>query len=677
MSIKKEAIKYFKGEIEEQEMAHKLDEAFEITFRDVFGNFSYWFGEPKSTVTERFGLQQEILIIYSKHTKTDARVLTAIENIVRKPDFKYRLDKVLFILIHNGNEEETLNLIKASEDRIIVPIHFNQLNDNSRGSVFIRTNIANAIGSVDLFGMTSAITSDKYFFGRNALVQSLISRTTIQKENSGLFGLRKTGKTSVLRAIQRRLDGKPVLVEYFECSNPGVHTGRWWQVLQNIVERFISTLSRDFGINIELDTNYSDFNGGSKFISHIKDIIKTGQLNQIVMMLDEIEFITHGLSGALGKHWDNDFLPFWQTIRSTNQETKGQIVFIVAGVNPSCVEKSHIGTTQNPIFQLALPHYLEPFQKDLVREMVRSIGKYSGLKFSEDAHAFLQNTYGGHPFLIRIACSVIWKSVNKTNPETLIPITVQTFMSKQIDIKHRLNNPIKDILLSLVWWYPEEYDLLRILATGDAEFVQEYIISDPKSVFQFAQYGILKKENHSEFAISDIRDFLNTHGETYLKEISPFTRGDLPMDLLPEIPDLFSIGQLFEKRSEVEINLRRIIILYLSVKNAFDNIKISKDIISVLPRKSDRPDVKDLFVGRTPQEVANQLYVPDLKSIIAGHWDIFKNIFDTNQSRFEMNMDTLNKARRNDAHTKPLSKAEFEDFDNSYTWILNKIAKIK
>lgn len=148
------------------------------------------------------------------------------------------------------------------------------------------------------------------------------------------------------------------------------------------------------------------------------------------------------------------------------------------------------------------------------------------------------------------------------------------------------------------------------------------------------------------------------------------------MEILPEIPDLYSIGKLFEKRSEVELKLRRIIILYLGVKNAFDNSKISNDLIIALPKRGDRADIKDLFVGRKPQEVANQLYIPDLKSIISSHWEIFKNIFDINKNRFEMNMDILNIARRNDAHTKPLTKEEFEDFDNSYSWILNKISKI-
>lgn len=677
MGIANDALKYFTMSKDELELAKKLDEVFDITFRNTFGDKSFWIGDPKPNIKERFGLQQEVLIIFSEHSKTDARVLTTIENIIRNPDFKYRLDKVLFLLIHNGNQEETEKLLSVSVDRIIVPITIEELNDPSRGALFLRSKIAESIGSIDLFGMTSPITSDKYFFGRNTLVQSLISRTTVQKQNSGLFGLRKTGKTSVLRALQRRLEDKPVLVEYFECSNPGIHSGRWWQVLENIIEKCIDTIKRDFKKQCIIKTNYNQSNAGSRFTSNIKGILKEAKLQQIVFMLDEIEFITHGLSGALGQHWDNDFVPFWQTIRSTHQETQGQLVFLVAGVNPACVERSHFQKTQNPIFQLALPHYLEPFKKDLVREMVRTIGKYSGLKFHEDVYPFLQSTYGGHPFLIRIACSEVWKQADKLDPNKLVPISIKEFQYKQMDIKHRLSSPIRDILLSLVWWYPDEYDLLRILATGDTEFVKEYIRNESKTVFQFAQYGILKKDNLEEFAITDIKEFLNMHGETYLKEISPFIRGDIPPEILPEIPDLSSIGKLFEKRSEVELILRRTIILYLKVKNGFDSAKVSKDMINALPKRRERLDVKDLFIGRTPQEVINQLYIPDLKAIIANHWATFQNIFESNLTRFEMNMDTLNIARRVDAHTKPITKKEFENFENSYNWVLSRISKVE
>ena len=150
----------------------------------------------------------------------------------------------------------------------------------------------------------------------------------------------------------------------------------------------------------------------------------------------------------------------------------------------------------------------------------------------------------------------------------------------------------------------------------------------------------------------------------------------MPPEFLPEVPDLDVVGRLFEKRSQIEIGLRKAIILYLNVKFTFDNQKISKAIINGLLKRSDRPDPKDLFVGRSPQDTINQLYTLDLKGVIIKNWDVFNPLFDNKQQRFEMNMDTLNIARRVEAHTKPVTQEEIIDFENSYSWLLSKLAKI-
>lgn len=394
-------------------------------------------------------------------------------------------------------------------------------------------------------------------------------------------------------------------------------------------------------------------------------------------MFDEVEYITHGLSGALGQHWDGDFVPLWQCIRATHQETGGKFAFIVAGVNPSSVVRSHFGVTSNPIFQLAAPLFLEPLSVEAVRQMVRSIGRYAGLRFDEDVYQHLQETYGGHPYLIRVTCSEIWRVSDTKNPEHVTTVSVDAFIRRRREIKARLSQPIKDILLSLVWWYPEEYDLLRIFAEGSdgAGFVSEYMQTEPEAIIQFARYGILR-EGGGSFAIADLQEFLNEHGETYKREISPFVRGDMPPELLPEVPDLGLLGQLFEKRTEVELKLRKAIIYYLNVKYTFDPAQISQALMKGLRVRSDRKQPQALFIGRSPQDVINELYTSDLRSIIVANWDIFSPLFDGKKTWFEMNMETMNKARRVDAHAKPIDASEALDFNNSYSWLLNRLAKI-
>ena len=150
----------------------------------------------------------------------------------------------------------------------------------------------------------------------------------------------------------------------------------------------------------------------------------------------------------------------------------------------------------------------------------------------------------------------------------------------------------------------------------------------------------------------------------------------MPPNLLPEIPDLDVLGELFAKRSEIELKLRRAIILYLGVRTNFDPAQIALAMIKGLTNRLERRRPEELFIGRSPQEVANELYTQDLKQIILANWDVLGPIFSGQKSRFEMNMDTLNVARRKDSHTKPVTDEEKVEFHNSYGWLLARLAKI-
>ena len=663
---------YFSTRLEERQLALRLDEAFDVTFGSRTRELGFWLAEPKDHTKQRFGLTQEVLVIYSPFAKTDSRVLTAIAEVTGKQDFKYRVDQYIVLLIHKGSGDETAQLVRGRIDHVVVSFTANELLDPERGSLFVRARIAKELGAIDVFGVSSPITSDAQFFGRDDLVQSLMNRTVGQHQSVGLFGLRKTGKTSVLFAVQRRLQDRPVHCEYVDCQNPGVHSARWWQLLDVIAQRCLEAAGGHDGS--ATTGQFTDRDAGARFSAAMKRLLKLNPVEDVLLMLDEIEYITPGLGGPLGRHWDRDFVPFWQVVRATHQETQGRLNFVLSGVNPRCVEESHFEGFQNPVFQLASPQYLEPLSTSAGRDMVRSVGRYSGLRFQENVYGYLAEVYGGHPYLIRLACSEVWRSSGPSDPQQLTEISVESFQSGRDEIRSRLAQPAKDILLSLVWWYPEEYDLLRILAGGDAEFVAEYVKQQPQSVSQFKRYGLLKDDN--EFAIAELKTFLIERGDEYKREISPFAGGDMPPELLPEIPDLDTLGRLFGKRTKIEIQLRKAIILYLGVKHSWKQSRMVDAIVSGLNDRKDGLDQRELFVGRATQDAVNELFAVELKSVIAHNWEIFGGLFDGKKDRFEMNMDTLNVARRVDSHTKPVTAQEAEEFENSYVWLLNRLSKL-
>lgn len=665
---------FFNSHPDQACLAEALDEGFDVTFGAPRGDKFFWLASPKPHLNQRFGLQNEILVIYSPQAKSDARILTVIEQLSRSPDFRHRIDKVLFFVIHNGEKDSTDSLLESDSDRVIIGITSSELLNPGKGSLFLRAKISARFGKIDLFGMSSPIGTDQYFFGREALVQELIQSCTIKNQNVGLFGLRKTGKTSVLQAVLRRLESQNILADYIDCQSPGIHAARWWQALENIMDRLTQRLLNTHKRTAKTRLTYDQHNCGTRFsqdVALLLDQIKT----PVVLLLDEIEYITPQLSGTLGRHWDDDFIPFWQTIRAAHQELSGKLTFIVAGVNPSAVESTSFQSAPNPIFQLAQPRYLSPFTEADVRKMIRFFGRYSGATFTEDVIPYLATQFGGHPFLIRLAASEVWGRNYENDPQRLTEIGLSNFKALTGEISERIHQPIKDILLSLVWWYPEEYQLLMLIADGEKEFVEEYLQEVPQSLVRFANYGLLRGGTR-DFAINDIREFIKTEGEKYKNELSPFSRSEISPELLPEVPDLKVLGQLFEKRCEVEIMLRRAIMLYLGISHSWDENKIAKSIAQSLGRRSDRPDPQALFVGKHAKDVIQDLYTIDLKNVVLGNWRVMSPLFGGHRQRFEMNMDTINVARRHDGHTKSVTPGEMEDFMNSYGWLTRHLERV-
>lgn len=84
---------FFASRPKQREVAVRLDEAFDITYGDMHAELSFWPAGPRPHTRERFGLNQEVLVIYSSHSTTDARVLRAIDAIGRMQAFKHRMKR--------------------------------------------------------------------------------------------------------------------------------------------------------------------------------------------------------------------------------------------------------------------------------------------------------------------------------------------------------------------------------------------------------------------------------------------------------------------------------------------------------------------------------------------------------------------------------------------------------
>ena len=195
-----------------------------------------------------------------------------------------------------------------------------------------------------------------------------------------------------------------------------------------------------------------------------------------MLTFDEIENASPGISPS--DHWRNnqDFILFWQTLRSLFQRKKGLFSYLIVGTNPSSNEQPKIGDIDNPIFAQFPKEYIPRFSAPQTREMVRRLGKLMGLNFDEYVYAQLTEDFGGHPYLIRHVCSVIHRIADAQRPVDVGKALYERARKQFIREGRRY---FEMILTVLKQHYPDEYEMLKFLAVGDKKSFAEFANSDP------------------------------------------------------------------------------------------------------------------------------------------------------------------------------------------------------
>lgn len=610
-------------------------------------DYKFFLAKPVQRVEDALSISREIIVILSPYRNFEPRTLEAYD-VIRSEFLEQRYEKICYALISADDDIE--NKLKAcltnQEDQIIVPFSYSSFEEN-KNSDFIRNVFRKNFYSRDLFDYSEPLKKDTFFFGRTDIVTTVIEKHK-SGSNYGLFGLRKTGKTSIIFDIQRKSFSQDYLTCFIDCQDTSFNMRRWNKALfyvANEVYRAVydQQLSED---------EFTEENAGFRFTDIIKKCNK--KINKtILLMFDEIENITFGKSGV--DHWRNglDFVYFWQSIRSAYQRLNNLFTFTIFGTNPKCVEEPSILGADNPIYSAFQPNYIPGFDYTQTREMVRRLGKIMGLKFDEEIYSHLMEDYGGHPFLIRRVCS----KISKLNSER--PVTIDRIKYQQAKKQFNLDNVYFEMILDVLkQFYPDEYEMLNMLAMGDTESFQFFVSEDPAIVGHLVGYGLIKdKEQHYDFRIDAIKEYLIRRSGKH-----PYL--ETPAD---------KWGHLCKQRNELETELRKLVksVVKIAHKNETEAKTYVLKKIYGNDSKYTTKTYQELFDSR-----ASNIYLKNLTDLINADWQYFSDYFGK-QDVFIANMTILNSEGRFDAHATIPTEEEINAVDNSAKYLLRCIEKYK
>lgn len=627
----------------EKRVLMNLSKSFYLTYTGeklTIGNgtYSYFLMKPTTQFSEMFNLEREILCVFSVYTNFEPRSIDVFEHIHKNLP-KLRAESICSILISGDDEIDIKveSLLEADpEYPIIVPFTYKELflSKNQDG---ISDKFRKLFYTRDLFSFQSPLKKDIYFFGRNNLVNEIVNRHKSNEHNS-LFGLRKSGKTSIVYAVQRSLKLNNLEYVSIDCETPAIHIKKWNELLEKIVKTYHDT--KESKIKIEYKDRYLENNAAESFEEDILKIYLSKKKVSTLFIFDEIERITPGTASSL--HWNekNDFIYFWQTLRAFYQKHPHIYTYMLVGTNPSSVETSKFLTLDNPIY-LSMPNNFVPsFNLPQVKEMVTNLGSMMGLNFDDYICSKLFEDFGGHPFLIRQMCSLLNKSASNLRP-ILIDKTSYIKEYKEFFISHfAFFDMMLDVLKEC---YPDEYEMITYLANEDIELFEEFALENKNYISHLINYGLVQKgENGYCFNLEILSNHLkNIHKN---KKIN-MTNED-------------KLDEISRRRNKIESKLR--LSIKMSLKTSLGVKKAKEQVLASIPQ-----DRREKYINFDLNEILHKykspLFLLDIINIINKNWNELSNTYEIEKDKFIMMLKEINTIGRPEAHAKEISNEDFTE----------------
>lgn len=613
--------------------------------------YRYCLVKPTEYFGEQFNLRREIIVIFSNYECFEPRTFDAISEVYRRNNQQFRIDRICSIIISKDNDvvNKIQEILKNDlEMQVIVPFKYIELQNDDRTQL-ITNRFREHFYERDLFSFESPLKKDIYFFGRRKYVHELIGRHN-SGENSGVFGLRRSGKTSVLQAIDRASKLVDTCCVFMDCQD--LYHFRWNRALYFVIQSISNIVKIKIKATID---NYDEENASALFAGDL-DFLITESKRDILLLFDEIEQITPGL--GMNDNWKSgdDSIKFWHSIRSNFHKWGKKFTFILAGTNPSAVEQISINGHDNPLFnQLKSDSYLPSFSVEDTKEMVNKLGGYMGLKFDDIVCAKLTQDFGGHPYLIRHFCSTINQYVLDNGMKKPVQIsnaiynkTMPIFSQKSAD------NYCRFILKVLIDYYPEENKFLEQLALDNIQYKENSELYDPQMLSHLLGYGIIESnQGILDFKIEVLKNYL-TRRYAYQKQ---------------NMSNEEKWAEISERRNRIEPQIRIIVKTQLkAVYGGGARQKVLNSMRNELKaRYSDLP-YNDLF---DPKKC--QVYFLQLGNLIDVHWnECFKNIFAKNKQSIKSYFTIINDLRC-ECHAAEVTGAEMDSFRGAMTTLEKEV----
>jgi hypothetical protein len=415
---------------------------------------------PAPAISNQFDISLEIPVLIANFEHLQPRMLRRFDT---SGDLRgsASADKDIAVLVAADRRAHDLVRDRKRFAFPVLVIDAERLGAGEYTGTDLRTELSRLLRSVDHFDYSNEITTAADFFGRRDDIEAL-SRLAIAGQSVGVFGLRRAGKTSLLYRVRAELRDRGVGSIYLQLNALLDADAFRGEVLRGLDELAAEKGHKRPPRDPSVAVSAREWIYG---MDEILDLID----EQVVIIIDEIDLANEDAaefedSEIRQRQELNRVLQQLRgIIQIRNDRSKHRLSFLVAGVAMSVFTKAVRFGRENQLFGFASARPLKPMTREEMREMVRTLGKRSGLKFN-DYRLFdmLFAEYGGHPHLTRRACSAIAEAVHAAGTSVVpYPVTVADLQrSFEASGENSPSAIAYQTFRAFARWYPEEGELV-------------------------------------------------------------------------------------------------------------------------------------------------------------------------------------------------------------------------
>jgi hypothetical protein len=417
---------------------------------------------PPLAMQEGFGLAPELLVVAVGGEVQARTIHEANAEVVRSG---LRLDGNLMIVADQGPSSlaDRLERVGGQGQRIAWGRR------NERWAPLTEVLRENLPG-FDAFEERDAVRGAQ-LVGRAAEVSSLRTRV-VRGDAVGLFGLRKMGKTSVMRAVTDWFDpasGVRDAAENVEVLGKGVAVVVDASVLiertvDAVADELCDALRRRMRAAGERKMSRFQRNPGGlaewKWVA--EPIIDDGR--RLCVVIDEYDLLFEGESGegaipGIGR--------LFRLIRGWSQTRQGLVSLVLVGRDPTYLSAPELEGVTSALSAWCTPMWIGPLAQEEAKNLLRKLGKRVGLNVGHQSVDRALHWTGGHPLLHRQFGSALREVARESDAtwqartDPFVERAASRFVAREAVL-----GVMREVFALLSKRYPGSLDALTRLARG-------------------------------------------------------------------------------------------------------------------------------------------------------------------------------------------------------------------